>query len=170
MFCRTFHLGKDLGVASSDPDHWPVPVIATERLAHGLGRKRAGAHAVEFALIAPVFFLLIFGIVEFGRALMTIELLTESARLGCRQGVVEGTTTQQIKDTAVNFLTSVGVQGDLVNVIINDGQGNVAEAQDVPPYTEITVVVTVPAASVSWIPNAMYPSGNLTGQWTMRRE
>jgi Flp pilus assembly protein TadG len=34
------------------------------------GRNRQGAAVVEFALVAPLFFLLVFGIIEFGRLIM----------------------------------------------------------------------------------------------------
>jgi Flp pilus assembly protein TadG len=122
------------------------------------------------------------GMFEFGRAFMVMQLLSDAARRGCRIGIIEGTTTQQITDAAVNYLTSVGVTGDTATVTINDGAGNVTEAQNVPPYTEITVTVTVPFDSVTWLPTGMQmyvpligtvnlgPSGNLQGQFTMRRE
>ncbi|MBB4569362.1 TadE/TadG family type IV pilus assembly protein [Rhizobium leucaenae] len=40
---------------------------------------RAGASAVEFALVAPLFFLMLFGIVEFGRMFWTSHALHETA-------------------------------------------------------------------------------------------
>src|SRR5579871_4332571 len=74
-------------------------------------RMRPGATAVEFAAVAPVFFLLVLGIIEVGRACMVTELLTEAARRACRQGVIEGTSSSSIQQTAVNYLSNVGIDG-----------------------------------------------------------
>ncbi len=133
--------------------------------------------------MAPIFFMMFLAIVEFGRAFMVTALLTDAARRGCRQGIVEGTSSSQITSTAVNYLQSTGVSGENVQVIINDAAGNTVEAQNVPAYTEITVLVQVPMSSVTWLPVAgmqifypgvgkiaVGPTGNLTGQATMRRE
>ena len=144
---------------------------------------RQGATAVEFALVAPIFFVMVLAVMEFGRAFMVTQLLTEAARRGCRLAIIEGTSTQQIHDTAVNYLQSVGINGETVQVIVNDGAGNVVEASTMPAYTEITVLAQVPFAQVTWMPTAgmaiyvpgagdiaIGPSGTLSGQFTMRRE
>ncbi len=145
--------------------------------------RRLGTAAVEFALVAPIYFVLILGTVEFGRCLMVSELLTEAARKGCRKGILEGTSTSQITDAATSFLTTVGISGETAQVVINDGVGNVTEASGMPSYTEITVTVQVPVSNVTWMPTAgmqitvpgvgpmsLGPTGNLSGQFTMRRE
>jgi hypothetical protein len=44
----------------------------------------------EFALVAPLFFLLLFSIVEFGRYVYTVQILNESAREGARYAIVHG--------------------------------------------------------------------------------
>ncbi len=45
---------------------------------------------VEFALIAPLFFLLLFSIIEFGRAVYYIQMLNNAAREGARYAIVHG--------------------------------------------------------------------------------
>jgi Flp pilus assembly protein TadG len=52
-----------------------------------LGSER-GTALVEFALIAPILFFLVFGIVEFGRALNYYNDLTQLAGQGARAAVV----------------------------------------------------------------------------------
>ncbi len=47
-------------------------------------RPERGAAAVEFALLLPILILLVFGIVEFGRAYNTKVTLTHAAREGVR--------------------------------------------------------------------------------------
>lgn len=131
--------------------------------------SRGGVTSVEFAVVAPIFFLVVLGIVEIGRACMVTELLTEAARRACRVGVIEGTNSSSIQSTAVNYLTSVGVNGESANVYVNDVPAGSTNVSAMPAYTEITVVVTVPIANVAWTP-LWFVSGNLTGQYTMRRE
>lgn len=130
---------------------------------------RRGATAVEFAFVAPLFFLIVLGIIEISRACMVTELLTEAARRACRQSVIEGTSSSTIQQAAVNYLTSVGVNGESVNVLVNDQPAGSTNVQTMPAYTEITVVVSVPISNVAWTPLFFVP-GNLSGQYTMRRE
>jgi Flp pilus assembly protein TadG len=53
------------------------------------GRPR-GQALVEFALVAPFFFILLFSIVEFGRAIYYIQILNNAAREGARYAIVHG--------------------------------------------------------------------------------
>ena len=134
------------------------------------GRKRTAAALVEFAIVGPLMFLMILAIFEFGRTFMVMELLTEGARVGCRQAIIEGTTSAQIQQTVTNYLTGVGINGDTVGVSVNDAPVNTVEAANQPAYSEMTVQVTVPVTSISWVPNPLFTNGTLKGQFTMRRE
>ena len=51
-----------------------------------------GATAVEFALVAPMFLMLVFGAVEFGRVLWTEQALQETALAGARCMALAQTT------------------------------------------------------------------------------
>lgn len=72
----------------------PVTGVAPERLPRPRGRFRAcrrderGTALVEFALIAPLLFLLLFGIIDFGRALNYYNQVTQLAGQGARAAVV----------------------------------------------------------------------------------
>ena len=46
--------------------------------------SRRAATAVEFAVVAPVFFLFVLGFIELGRGYMVQHLMTNAARQGCR--------------------------------------------------------------------------------------
>lgn len=52
------------------------------------GNNQKGAAAVEFALIAMVFFILLIGVVEMGRVLFTWNAATEATRYGARVAAV----------------------------------------------------------------------------------
>ena len=45
---------------------------------------------VEFALVAPLFFLLLFGIIEAGRFIFYYETLNNATREGARYAIVNG--------------------------------------------------------------------------------
>ena len=46
--------------------------------------QQKGMYTVEFALVAALFFVLLFGVIEFARALFVWETLTEATRRGAR--------------------------------------------------------------------------------------
>jgi Flp pilus assembly protein TadG len=133
-------------------------------------QRRRAATAVEFAVVAPLFFLFVFGLVELCRGLMAQHLLTNAARQACRVGVVEGKTYSDIQNAAVAYLTAQGISGEGVTVQVNDvtdtSANFAAGAND-----EITVLVSVTADKVSWLPGGQYLLGQtLTGKYTLRRE
>jgi Flp pilus assembly protein TadG len=51
-------------------------------------RRQAGVAAVEFALVASVFFMILIGAMEMGRLLWTWNAAGEATRLGARMAVV----------------------------------------------------------------------------------
>ena len=59
------------------------------REARGRSRRDGGAALVEFALIAPVLFLVLFGIIEFGIALNDYQSIRHGVRDGARQAAVQ---------------------------------------------------------------------------------
>jgi Flp pilus assembly protein TadG len=132
--------------------------------------KRTAVAVIEFALVAPIMFLLVLATFEFGRALMATELITEAARAGCRGywdgnntywpgAIIEGTSSQQVTNAVLHYLTSIGVNGESVSVIVNQ-----------PDNGEVTVQVTVPATSITWVPNPLFIKGTLTGKFTLTQE
>jgi Flp pilus assembly protein TadG len=130
-------------------------------------QKRVGAAIIEAAIVTPVLFLILLGIVEVARGLMAIHLLNNAAEAGCRVGIVEGQSTASIKTAVTNALTAAGVSGDSVTVQVNDGSADASTAQ---AGDEITVIAQVPVKSVTWVPFPKFLSGSLQGQYTMRRE
>jgi Flp pilus assembly protein TadG len=51
-------------------------------------RDQTGTTTVEFAIVGAVFFMLLFGVIEFGRALFVANALDESTRRGARLAAV----------------------------------------------------------------------------------
>lgn len=57
----------------------------------GFRKNESGTTMAEFAMVAGVFFMIIFGIIEFGRLLYTHNALTDAARRGARYAVLHET-------------------------------------------------------------------------------
>ena len=131
-----------------------------------LGRRRA-ATAVEFAIVAPIFFVFLFGFVELARGFMIQHLMTNAARQGCRVATIEGKTSTDVNNAVFAVLSGEGISGDTVTVEVKDVAANASTAQ---AGDEITVLVSIPASKVSWVPGAQYLFGTIQGQYTMRRE
>lgn len=49
-----------------------------------------GQALVEFALVAPVFFVMLFAIIDFGRYVYYVQILNNAAREGARYAIVHG--------------------------------------------------------------------------------
>jgi Flp pilus assembly protein TadG len=79
------------------------------RISPPAGRRRA-ASLVEFAVVAPVFFLVLFGIMEYARFLFTVQMLNNAAREGARYAAVNTTvvTTSDIQNYVDKYLAGQG--------------------------------------------------------------
>src|SRR5262245_20161635 len=130
------------------------------------GQRRA-ATSVEFAVVSLVFFTMVFALVELGRGLMSDYLVVNAAREACRTGVVPSRSNDAITQAATDALARSKISGATVTVLVNGAEANASTAKT---GDSITVTVSVPVASVSWLPFVRYLSGNLTGTYTLQRE
>ena len=127
-------------------------------------RRRLGATITEFAIIAPIFFLLVLSSFEFGRAIMVQQILTNAAREGARQAIVENADSTDVVNSVTSYLSGTTVDGVTVTV-------DPTSLQTVGFGDEVTVTVTVPYDQVSWLPVSSFMSGKiLTGESMMRGE
>jgi Flp pilus assembly protein TadG len=69
---------------------------------------------VEFALVAPVLVLLVFGMIEFGRMVMVQQVLTNAAREGARVAILSSSTDAQVTSAVVAYMTSGQLPTDAV--------------------------------------------------------
>ncbi len=101
----------------------------------GSSSSRYGTTAVEFALSAPVLFLLVFGLIEFSRAYQIRAVCTTAAIAAAREARVEGATNLSVAEVAESLLQSLG---------ITDFQVNVTPAVLGPAASSVNVSVEVP--------------------------
>ncbi len=138
--------------------------------------RRLGAATVEMAIVLPIFFMVVMGIVEFGRAMMVGQLITNAARFGARESSVDGATNATVTTAIKAFVSdSVGVsQADItVDIVVNPGAGNpdpndlLSAAQ---PKDICQVTVKVPYDKVGYIAGRYLSGTELKGQCIMRHE
>ena len=119
---------------------------------------------VEFAFVAPVLVLLVFGMIEFGRMVMVQQVLTNAAREGARVGILDDATKSDVEDVVEDYLDASNIAGATVTVTpdppSNAGYGDA-----------VTVTVDIEFGEVSWLPSPMFLQGwELSATTAMRRE
>jgi len=92
--------------------------------------RRAGQALVEFALVVPLLILLILGIVDFARAWNVYEVLTDAAREGARETVVDNSKTlQEVQQIIIDAAGRASVSltaSDITITGFNDPKGTPA--------------------------------------------
>jgi Flp pilus assembly protein TadG len=138
--------------------------------------KRRGAAIVEMALVLPIFFMVVLGIVEFGRAMMVSQMVTNAAREATRLAIIDGSTNTSVTTWVEEFLgDSINVEASDVTVTItvvaapgnDDPLNQVANAQ---ARDLVTVIVSVPFDEVSYVPGSYLNGKNLSARSSMRHE
>lgn len=140
------------------------------------GRRRhrtTGQAMVEFALVAPMFFLLIFSIIEFGRYVYYVQILNNAAREGARYAIVHGSQSFQPAgpagdDPAVATVVrsdAAGVIGNGAILTIHSDWHDPTRPLDPPSNVRGHVVkVSVTYSFTSLIPLVPLPPITITGE------
>lgn len=128
------------------------------------------------ALVLPVFLVIVAGIMEFGRALMVMNLTTNAAREGARMAVIDGTTNSDVTAAINTFLTqSLGSSASdaTVTITVTAASGNPNPNNQVANATTrdlVTVKVQIPYNSVALISGKYLAGKQLKGICAMRHE
>ena len=108
--------------------------------------------------------------IEFGRAVMVQQILTNASREGARVAVLDGATGSGVQSTVNTYLTNAGISGTTVTV-------NPTDPASAGYGQPVTVNVTVPFSQVSWVPLPRIPFSTidlkavtLRASTVMRRE
>ena len=85
-------------------------------------KNQDGATIVEFAIIVPLLFLLIFGIIEFSLLLFNKHVITNSSREGARAGIVA--RENRFVDSSGDLTDDIQWDGKTVDSTVNDWIAN----------------------------------------------
>jgi Flp pilus assembly protein TadG len=136
------------------------------------GPQRRGAATVELAVVAPLFLLLLSGIIEFGFAFRAQHALSNAARRGARAAAVEGSSTSTVVADVKNHCVRIlGVNEGAVAVSVKVNSYEGAELHDAVSGDEITITVSIPfsAAGTGFFANIL-TSSTLSSTSTFERE
>jgi Flp pilus assembly protein TadG len=126
-------------------------------------RTRLGAAVTEFAIVAPVFFMMVVGFIEFGRALMVQQVLINASRVGARQAITTGATQTEVTSAVEDYTAALAVPG--VNVSVTPSPA------DADPGDPINVTTSVDFNEVSWMASPWFLGGaTLSASSEMRKE
>lgn len=124
-------------------------------------RPSRGAAAVEFAIVAPVFFVLMIAAFEFGRLNVIRHTADNAAYEAARHAMVPGATAQEAVDKATSILRTVGTRGARVAI---------APPALGPNVEQVTVTVDVPLALNGWIAPRFTRNTTIRATSTLRTE
>jgi len=143
---------------------------------NGNGRRERGAAAVEFAIVAMLFFTVILGIMEFGRILYLWNTVQEVTRRAAREAVVRSfADADKIQRAAVfnpeggtgTAYLPAGLEITSLNVKINYLNGTLAVASPMPadPSDNISACndATRAASCIRFVEACVATAGNCTG-------
>ena len=128
-------------------------------------RRDRGQAVVEFALILPLFVMLVFAICEFGRVWMNQHVLTTASRTGVRVGILPSSTTGDVQTAVDNHLTAAGLDPNSASISMS----NVGTSASSGAVTSVSVSYDVAILTGSLIP-ALQGTITLNSATTMRHE
>lgn len=112
-----------------------MPLLATRNSKLEI---RGGAAAVEFAIVAPIFFMLVLASLEFSRVNIIRHTADQAAYEAARHAMVPGATAAEATAKATSMLKIVGARDAKIKVIG-------------PTDKQVTVTIDVPMAKNGWI-------------------
>ncbi|HSO28333.1 MAG TPA: TadE/TadG family type IV pilus assembly protein [Candidatus Sulfomarinibacteraceae bacterium] len=131
----------------------------------------------EFAIVAPIFFLIVFAIIDFGRYVYYVQVLNNAAREGTRYAIVHGANSLSptgpphdpsgaaVIETVRNYAIGVVGAEDASTLTITPTWGTPPAVPDNDRETAVTVEVTYAFHSV--IPLVPLPPISVKGASTL---
>jgi Flp pilus assembly protein TadG len=100
---------------------------------------RRGTAAVEAALVLPVTLLFMFGIIEYGRYVMTLQILNAAARAGARYAL------SHVQPVVLNGVTYGNATSDVQNVVTTALAGQSLAGQSIQVFESTTTGTNIGA-------------------------
>ena len=121
--------------------------------------NRKGAAAVEFAFVAPVFFLTIFACIEFSR-FWTAETFIESAVFQTARDLsVFGAQIDEGRPFAADILGVIGISE--FDIEVTPFLNGTVQPEIIDTTSHVQVTISVPSSEISWL-NGLFTTAPTT--------
>lgn len=148
-------------LSASPSDHR----VRRNHLKHQARSRRRGAAAVEFAVVAPLLFLMVFGMIEYGRMVMVQQLLTNASREGARVAILQSSENSDVEAAVIDKI------GGIIPVTTSDIAITPNPVSSAVSGQTISVEVSINFSQVSWLPSPLFLGATqLSASTSMRKE
>lgn len=96
-----------------------------------LAKRVGGQSFVEFALVLPVFLMLVLGILDMARAYSALQIVTNAAREGARTGIISASSSADVTSSVDTYLGAGGQTGCATTGSNLGGAGTVGDSTTV---------------------------------------
>jgi Flp pilus assembly protein TadG len=120
----------------------------------GFQKSDRGANLVEFAILAPLLILLVFGIIEFGWLFGQFNDVRHGVREGARFAAVNAGTSSQIKDTICTSMEGLSAGMSSITVDLTQGGADVGDQSTITVTANVTSLSGVPLIT-TFLPNQL---------------
>jgi Flp pilus assembly protein TadG len=140
-----------------------------------IGRHDRGAEAVEFALVVPIFLLLVFGVVDFGYMINRDTMINNASREGAREGALnpDSAAISTLVRQALATVEPVGTTPSKITVTVTcrkpDDTACATFAGDAKPGGTVIVKVNYSHSWITPVGSTIYPSGITLSRTTEMR-
>lgn len=146
----------------------PLPHRSGARASRGRSRGQRGAALVEFALVVPIFVLLVMGIVDFGNAFNDYNSLRQGVREGARQVVVADWDTDGCSSGTASQRAACVTKARIG--LTDDTRVKIVLPTDYEPGEQVTVCAMYPLRSLTGMFGAVLDGRAVSSELTMRIE
>ena len=130
------------------------PFASTKKALRRFHRNRRGSAAVEFALVAPVFFALLFAILETGIVFFAGQVLESVTQDSARTILTGQVQTAAVTQSA--FKTSVCAR---INVLFDCANGIYIDVQSYSAFASVNITAPIDGSGNFIPPNNYNPGG-----------
>lgn len=124
-------------------------------------QSRSGAAVVEFAVVAPIIFMLFFAAFEFARMNLIRHTVDVAAYQGCRTGILPGASADKVRSRVETMLSTIGVDGAAITI---------SPSSITRSTRDVSVDIQVALDAHTWVPAQFLAGRSLSGSCTLMRE